>query len=178
MTSSTLPTTPLPTSLPTRSAYIGLGANLGDAAATLAAAWQALARLPQSRGVALSGLYRSAPVEATGPDYLNAVALLATALPAIDLLDQLQGLEAAFGRQRPFHHAPRTLDLDLLLLGDEVVQTGRLTLPHPRLHLRAFVLRPLLDLNPALLAPGLGLLADWLPGTAAQRIEPWTPRPE
>jgi 2-amino-4-hydroxy-6-hydroxymethyldihydropteridine diphosphokinase len=167
----TLPATPLPT----RSAYIGLGANLGDAPATLAAAWQALAQLPQSRGLALSGLYRSAPVDASGPDYVNAVAQLATALPATDLLDLLQGLETAFGRQRPFHHAPRTLDLDLLLLGDEVMQTPRLTLPHPRLHLRAFVLRPLLDLNPALQAPGLGTLADWLPGTADQRIEPVVP---
>ena len=151
-------------------AYVGIGANLGDAQATVAAAGQALAALPQSRLVALSSVYRSAPVDAAGPDFFNAVACLHTHLSPAALLAALQGIELAFGRERPYRHAPRSLDLDLLLLGDEVRNSAELTLPHPRLHLRAFVLRPLLELNPALAPPGLGPLARYLPATADQTI--------
>ena len=151
-------------------AYIGIGANLGDAQATVAAALAALATLPGCTLGQVSPGYRTAPVPAGGPDYINAVAALDTDLPPPALLAALQGIEQAFGRQRPFANAPRTLDLDLLLHGDVVLSTPLLTLPHPRLHQRAFVLRPLLDIAPGLAAPGLGPLSAWLPGTAGQRI--------
>ena len=152
-------------------AYIGLGANLGDLAGTLRAALAALAALPESHLAAVSGAWRSAPVDAGGPDFLNAVARLETALAPLALLDALQAIELSHGRERPYRNAPRTLDLDLLLHGDAVLQTPRLTLPHPRLHERAFVLRPLLELAPGLVLPGLGALAGRLPEVAQQRIE-------
>jgi 2-amino-4-hydroxy-6-hydroxymethyldihydropteridine diphosphokinase len=152
-------------------AYIGIGANLGDAQATVAQALVALGALPGCRLRRASSLYRSAPVDALGPDYVNAVAAIATTLAPAALLAALQGLEQAFGRQRPYHHAPRTLDLDLLLHGDAVCATPELTLPHPRLHRRAFVLQPLLEIAPELVAPGLGALAHWLPATAGQPVE-------
>lgn len=155
----------------TVTAYIGIGANLGDAAATVAAAVTALGHLPDARLLQQSSLYRTAPVDATGPDFFNAVAALVTTLSPDALLTALQGIEQAFGRQRPYHHAPRTLDLDLLLHGDVVCATPRLTLPHPRLHLRAFALQPLLEIAPDLAALGLGALAAWLPATAGQPIE-------
>jgi 2-amino-4-hydroxy-6-hydroxymethyldihydropteridine diphosphokinase len=140
-------------------AYVGLGANLGDdLAATLADAARRLAALPGSRLAALSSAWRSAPVDAGGPDFLNAVAALDTMLAPLDLLDALQAIEQAHGRERPYRNAPRTLDLDLLLHGDLVLVTPRLTLPHPRLAQRAFVLRPLLEIAPQLahLAAGEG----------------------
>lgn len=155
--------------LPT--AYVGIGGNLGDARATVAAAVQALAALPGCRLLRVSSHWRSAPVDAGGPDYVNAVAALACDDPPEQLLAALQAIEHDFGRQRPYHHAPRTLDLDLLLHGQALRATPRLTLPHPRLHLRAFVLQPLLEIAPALAVPGLGALAAYLPATAAQRIE-------
>lgn len=134
-------------------AYVGLGANLGaDLLATLAAAADGLAGLPQTRLVALSSAWRSAPVEADGPEFLNAVAGLDTALAPLALLEQLQALEIAHGRERPYRHAPRTLDLDLLLVDEIEMSTPRLTLPHPRLHQRAFVVLPLLEIAPALSA--------------------------
>lgn len=132
----------------TVTAYIGLGANMGDSAATLNTAAQELAQAGGVLDCTLSPFYRSAPVDADGPDYVNAAARISTTLAAPDLLDLLQSLEARHGRERPYWHAPRTLDLDLLLYGDLRVDTERLTLPHPRLHERAFVLRPLLDLAP------------------------------
>jgi 2-amino-4-hydroxy-6-hydroxymethyldihydropteridine diphosphokinase len=121
--------------------------------------------------VARSGWYRSAPVDASGPDYLNGAAVIDTALAPLDLLDALLAIEAAQGRKRPYRHAPRTLDLDLLLYGDQVLDTPRLTLPHPRAHLRAFVLWPMAELLPAGTWPGQGLLADLLAGVADQRVE-------
>lgn len=154
-----------------RLAHIGLGANLGDARTTLRAAWRALARLPGCLPLQLSAVYRSAPVDAAGPDFFNAVAALHTSLEPLQLLDALQAIELQFGRQRPYANAPRTLDLDLLLLGSLQLQTPRLTLPHPRLHQRAFVLQPLLEIAPGLVAPGLGPLAAHLPGTAAQPMQ-------
>lgn len=160
-----------PAEAPLATAYIGLGANLGDLPATLRAALGALAALPHSRLAAVSGAWRSAPVEAGGPDYLNAVARLETALAPLALLDALQTIEQDHGRERPYRNAPRTLDLDLLALGGLSLDEPRLCLPHPRLHQRAFVLRPLLELAPALALPGLGALADWLPGVADQRLE-------
>lgn len=159
----------LPT--PEVAAWVGIGGNLGDARATVVAALAALATLPGCRPLAVSSLYRSAPVDAGGPDFVNAVAVLATRLSPEALLVALQRIEADFGRQRPFHNAPRTLDLDLLLHGEVQCHTPTLTLPHPRLHQRAFVLQPMLEINPALAVPGLGPLADRLAATADQRIE-------
>jgi 2-amino-4-hydroxy-6-hydroxymethyldihydropteridine diphosphokinase len=158
-------------------AYVGIGANLGNAQDTVAAAVVALGRLPGCRVRQVSSLYRTAPVDAGGPDYINAVVALVTTLSPEALLTALQAVEQAFGRQRPFRHAPRTLDLDLLLHGDQVCATPRLTLPHPRLHQRAFVLQPLLEIAPDLAAPRLGALAAWLPATADQPVARLGPAP-
>ena len=128
--------------------FVGLGANLGDAVASIRQAVQALARLPQTRLVAASRPYRSAPVDAAGPDFINAVAQLETRLTAPALLGALQAIEAAAGRQRPYRNAPRTLDLDLLLYGDARIDSPQLAVPHPRWRQRAFVLRPLAELAP------------------------------
>jgi len=128
--------------------FVGLGANLGDAPASVRAALAQLSRLPQTRLVAASSLYRSAPLDADGPDYVNAVAELRTGLEPAALLAQLQAQELRFGRQRPFRHAPRTLDLDLLLYGDRHIDEPTLTVPHPRLQQRRFVLCPLAELAP------------------------------
>ena len=150
--------------------FVGLGANLGDLNQTLSQALARLAALPQTRLQAVSSSYRSAPIEADGPDYLNAVACLETALAPLDLLDYLQDVERAHGRERPFFNAPRTLDLDLLIYGEQQLQTDRLTLPHPRLQQRAFVLLPLLELVPELAPAGLGSLKRFLPLVADQVI--------
>jgi 2-amino-4-hydroxy-6-hydroxymethyldihydropteridine diphosphokinase len=152
-------------------ACIGLGANLGDASATLRAARDALARLPQTRLLATSPLYRSAPIDAGGADFVNAVALIETGLAAQTLFDELQRIEASHGRERPYRHAPRTLDLDLLLYGDERIDTPTLTVPHPRLHERAFVLLPLADVVPDAVIPGRGPLGPWIARVREQRIE-------
>ncbi|WP_454691560.1 2-amino-4-hydroxy-6-hydroxymethyldihydropteridine diphosphokinase [Achromobacter aloeverae] len=151
-------------------AYIGLGANLGDAGATLR---QALRELAASKGITAceaSPFYRSAPVDAGGPDFVNAVARLRTTLAPLALLDLLQALEHRHGRERPYRNAPRTLDLDLLLYGDVTMDEPRLTLPHPRMHERAFVLRPLLDLAPALTLPQ-GRATDLLAAIDDQPIQ-------
>ncbi len=129
-------------------AYVGLGANLGDPVATVRASVAKLARLPGTRLNAASRLYRSAPVEAQGPDFVNAVVALDTELAAPDLLHALQALEHAAGRERPWRNAPRTLDLDLLLYGDARIDSPELTVPHARLNDRAFVLRPLAEVAP------------------------------
>lgn len=152
-------------------AYVGLGANLGDTRAQLAGALEALARLPQTTVAAVSPHFRTAPIDAGGPDFLNAVAALTTALPAEALLAALQAIEQDFGRQRPYRNAPRTLDLDVLLYGDAVIATPTLTVPHPRLTERAFVLRPLLALAPELVLPDGTRLDAHLPAVAGQRIE-------
>lgn len=152
-------------------AYVGLGANLGDARAALDSACAALARLPQTTLQRCSSTWRSAPIDSSGPDYLNAVAELRTALAPPELLRHLQVIEGAHGRERPYRNAPRTLDLDLLLHGQAALATPELTLPHPRLHERAFVLRPLAELAPDLLVPGRGRVAALLPAVAGQRIE-------
>ena len=157
--------------LPGAVAFVGIGANLGDARRNVVQALAALDHLPGCRLLRASPLYRSAPVDAAGPDFFNAVAELHTSLLPPELLQALQAIESAFGRERPYANAPRSLDLDLLLHGDAVLNTPSLTLPHPRLQLRAFVLRPLLDLTPDLTAPGLGPLAGWLPGVASQRLD-------
>lgn len=152
-------------------AYVGLGANLGDLRPTLEAALADLADVKDLRLEAVSAAWRSAPVGCEGPDYLNAVARVRTTLPPLTLLAALQAIESRHGRERPYANAPRTLDLDLLLYGDQVIDLDRLTVPHPRLALRAFVLRPLLELDPSLTAPGLGALAAFLPSTADQALQ-------
>jgi 2-amino-4-hydroxy-6-hydroxymethyldihydropteridine diphosphokinase len=152
-------------------AYIGLGANLGDARAALESALAALADLPDTTVLRRSSVWHSAPIDSSGPDYLNAVAELRTSLAPIDLLHRLQAIELAHGRERPYRNAPRTLDLDLLLHGELVMSTPELTLPHPRAHERAFVLAPLAELAPDLLIPGRGCVADLLAAVADQRIE-------
>lgn len=154
-----------------RLAYVALGANLADPVTQVRAAINALSRLPESRLTRASSLYRSAPVGIRGqPDFINAVAALETGLTPQGMLDALFDLEAQFGRQRHFHHAPRTLDLDLLLLGGEVINTAQLQLPHPRMHLRAFVIAPLVELDPDCRIPGRGHASAWLAAVSMQRI--------
>ena len=138
------------TNQPAVTALIGMGGNLGQARTTVLAAIDALAQLPQTQLIASSPLYGSAPLgeNAEGPNYVNAVAQLHTTLSADALLRELHRIEGAFGRARSYKNAPRTLDLDILLYGDTVCHTDTLTLPHPRMHERAFVLYPLFDLKP------------------------------
>ncbi len=139
----------MPAARPEVRAFVALGANLGDAAATVQRALQILGDTPGLRLVKASSLYRTAPVDATGPDFINAVAEVVTTLTAPDLLEALQAIEAAEGRERPYRNAPRTLDLDVLLYGDARIDSPRLTVPHPRMHERAFVLVPLAEVAPA-----------------------------
>jgi 2-amino-4-hydroxy-6-hydroxymethyldihydropteridine diphosphokinase len=134
-------------------AYVGLGANLGDAAGTLK---EAMRQLGLVAGVSLarqSSLYRSAPVDSSGPDYINAVVQLQTVLTAPELLACLHWIEQAAGRERPYRNAPRTLDLDILLYGDGQVNSAALTIPHPRMWQRAFVLVPLAEIAPQRVTP-------------------------
>lgn len=153
-------------------AFVALGANLGDAAAALDSAFAALDDLPGTRLVARSSLYRSAPIGVTGhPDYLNAVAAIDTTLAAPDLLAALLDLESSHGRRRETELAPRTLDLDLLLYGDATIALPGLDVPHPRMHLRAFVLVPLAEIAPDTDIPGRGRAADLLDTVRDQRIE-------
>jgi 2-amino-4-hydroxy-6-hydroxymethyldihydropteridine diphosphokinase len=153
-------------------AYIGIGANLGDARANVEDALARLAALPGARLAAASSLYRTAPIDSSGDDYVNAVALLDTTLAPHALLRALQSIEQAHGRKRPYHNAPRTLDLDLLLYGEEVIgDAPTLLVPHPRLHERAFVLMPLAEIAPSLVIPDRGAVAGLLAGVADQAIE-------
>lgn len=129
-------------------ACVALGANLGDAVATVQQALRDVAALPDTQMFKASSLYRSAPFEAQGPDFINAVALIQTQLSPLALLYALQALERQSGRERPYKNAPRTLDLDLIFYGDVALATPELTLPHPRWHERAFVLQPLAEVWP------------------------------
>lgn len=151
--------------------YIALGANLGNPAATVRAAFAALANLPETRVVRTSSLYRTAPVGITEqPEFVNAVAELATTLAPEALLEALLEVEQRFGRVRAEKNGPRTLDLDVLLYDQRLVDLPHLTLPHPRLHLRAFVLYPLAEIAPGLRLPGRGSVDAWLPAVANQGI--------
>lgn len=150
--------------------FIGLGANLGDAAQTLRAAIAAIAALPGTHMKAQSALYLSAPVDAEGPEFTNSVIEVETALEPLGLFQALQVIETEQGRQRPYRNAPRTLDLDLLLYGTRSLITPTLTVPHPRLHQRAFTLLPLLELAPSVTHPILGRLALQVPTVANQVI--------
>ena len=133
---------------PPSTVWIGLGANLGERADTLRLAIGAIDAISETRVQRVSSLYRSTPVDAGGPDYLNAVAGLSTTLAPQALLQALQAIELAAGRQRPYRNAPRTLDLDIVDWADATIDTATLTVPHPRLWQRAFVLRPLAELVP------------------------------
>ncbi|MDB5893221.1 MAG: 2-amino-4-hydroxy-6-hydroxymethyldihydropteridine diphosphokinase, partial [Rhodoferax sp.] len=123
-------------------------ANLGDAASAVRLAMEAIAAMPETALTARSSLYLTAPVESSGPDYVNAVVQVSTSLSAPALLTSLQAIEQAAGRQRPYLNAPRTLDLDILNYGDATVHSPRLTIPHPRMTARAFVLGPLAEIAP------------------------------
>lgn len=148
-------------------AYVGIGSNLQEPASQVRGAFDDLARLPNTRLTARSSLYRSAPIGyAAQPDFVNAVAALDTGLSARDLFAELQRLEGRHGRERSFANAPRTLDLDLLLFGDERIAAQDLVVPHPRMHERAFVLRPLLEV-----APDLETYKPFLEACAGQKIE-------
>jgi 2-amino-4-hydroxy-6-hydroxymethyldihydropteridine diphosphokinase len=132
--------------LPGFRAYIGLGGNLGDVSATFQDVLARLAAVPYTQIEGASSLYRTKPVGATGPDFLNAVVAVRTSLGPHELLGVLQGLERAHHRERAYPNAPRTLDLDLLWFGGVVLKRPELTVPHPRMHERAFVLAPLAEL--------------------------------
>lgn len=137
-------------------AFIGIGSNLGDALENVRRAFLRLEQLPGTKVTAQSGLFRTAPINAGGNDYINAVAQVDTELVAEILLYELQLIEAEFGRQRPYPNAPRTLDLDILLYGEQVIASESLHVPHPRLTQRAFALIPLLQLDPFIAIPGKG----------------------
>lgn len=153
-------------------AYVALGSNLADPVTQLGAAFDELGRLPQTRLVARSSLWRSAPVGYLDqPDFVNAVAAIETTLEAEMLLAHLLDIERRHGRVREFQNAPRTLDLDIALYGDDRIDTPTLTVPHPRMQERAFVLLPLNELAPDVVIPGHGPLRDLLPAVAGQRLE-------
>jgi 2-amino-4-hydroxy-6-hydroxymethyldihydropteridine diphosphokinase len=138
-------------------AYVALGSNLRDPAAQVRAGFEALAMLPDSRVAAVSSLYLTAPVgHLDQPDFVNAVALIETALAPRALLEELLAIERQFGRVRGVPNGPRTLDLDILLYGDESHEDEALTIPHPRMHERAFVLAPLAEIAPDVMIPGRG----------------------
>ena len=153
-------------------AYIGVGSNLEDPRAQVERALGELAELPRSRLVARSSLYRSAPLgyEAQ-PEFINAVARLDTELAAAELLARLQAIEAEHGRRRSFANAPRSLDLDLLHFGEQRISGPELTVPHPRMHERAFVLVPLIEIAPGARIPGRGSAAALAAALAPQEIE-------
>jgi len=153
-------------------AYIGIGSNLDEPRAQVERAFDELSRLPRTRLLARSSLYRSAPVGyAAQPDFVNAVAALDTALAADELLRELQAIESRHARKRSFANAPRTLDLDLLLFGDARIDERDLRVPHPRMHERAFVLAPLLEIAPQARIPGHGSAAERLAACSSQKVE-------
>ncbi len=153
--------------------YIGLGGNLGDPEKYLSLAAQEIAQYPDFRNVQVSSLYKTEPIDASGPDYLNAVMKLETELEPDKILKVLLKIEQELGRERPagIHNAPRVIDCDLLLAGDIQQDSAFLTLPHPRMHERAFVLVPCLELDPKLSIPSYGLAVDLLKEIKNQRIE-------
>lgn len=162
--------------MPGTDAFIGLGSNLAEPSVQLAQAVIRLAALPQTELVAQSPFYRSRPVGPQDqPDFVNGAVWLRTALSPLPLLDQLQAIEQAHGRERRQHWGPRTLDLDLLLFGRQAIAETRLTVPHPQLPNRDFVLQPLLDLDPALTLPDGTRVADLrsrCPDNQLQKLDP------
>lgn len=152
-------------------ACIGIGANLGDARANVEDALLRLAALPATTLLARSSLWRTAPIDSSGDDYINAVARIDTALAPLALLEALRAIELAHGRERPYRNAPRTLDLDLLLYDAVQLDTPALTVPHPRMHQRAFVLAPLCEIDADASIPGIGAARTLLAQVADQAIE-------
>jgi 2-amino-4-hydroxy-6-hydroxymethyldihydropteridine diphosphokinase len=146
-------------------AYIALGANLGDAEGMLRQALDQIAALPSTTVDKCSSFYRTAPVDATGPDYINAVAAISTLQSAPVLLQMLQAIEQGAGRERPYRNAPRTLDLDVLLYGSARIQSAALTVPHPRMADRGFVLLPLAEIAPELVP------VAWLDAVRDQAVQ-------
>jgi 2-amino-4-hydroxy-6-hydroxymethyldihydropteridine diphosphokinase len=151
-------------------AFIGIGANLGDAQANVEDAIDRLDELPGTMLVSISSSWRTAPIDSSGADYINAVACIDTELAPLDLLAALQAIELAHGRERPYRNAPRTLDLDILLYEGEQIDTPALQVPHPRMHERAFVLAPLLEIAPGANIPGRGPAKSFMAGVADQQI--------
>jgi 2-amino-4-hydroxy-6-hydroxymethyldihydropteridine diphosphokinase len=155
-----------------RVVYVGLGSNLSDPRAQVLRALRALDGLPDTRVMARSSLYRSAPVGfLEQPDFINAVAQLETSLSPRSLLDVLLELEHECGRTREFRNAPRTLDLDVLLYDDLRHHEHGLTIPHPQMHQRAFVLQPLLEIAPDCVIPGIGSVLAALQQCGNQELE-------
>ncbi len=144
---------------------------MGEARKTVEYAIERLAHIPQTRLLQSSSLFLTAPIDSSGDDYINAVAELTTELDAQSLLEHLQALELACGRERPYRNAPRTLDLDILLFGSAVINSEHLCVPHPRMCERAFVMIPLLQLNPAITIPGKGAAHQYIPAVAGQGIQ-------
>lgn len=157
----------------TVAAFIGLGSNLEEPARQVQAGVDALRDLPQTELLVCSSSYRSAPVGVMAqPDFINAVCAIGTRLPALELMRRLLEIERRHGRvRRSVKGGARTLDLDLLLYGSEILATAELTVPHPRMHERAFVLAPLLEIAPGLDIPGRGPVTALLRGCAGQRVE-------
>ena len=151
-------------------AYVGLGANLAAPRQSVIDAIDALDKLPDTRVTAQSSLFRTAPIDASGDDYINAVAQIATTLAPEDLLVALQELERAAGRERPYANAPRVLDLDLLLYGAQIIHSATLTVPHPRLTERAFTLIPLLQIDALIRIPGGAAAHTYVTAVAGQPI--------
>lgn len=153
-------------------AFVGLGSNLDEPRRQVEQAVGELGAIPRTKLLRASAMYRSAPVGyLEQPDFINAVAALDTALEPAELLGELQAIEARHGRARSFRNAPRTLDLDVLLYGDSSFESERLKIPHPRMHERAFVLRPLLELDSAISIPGHGTARTLLEACSGQRTE-------
>lgn len=157
---------------PMTRAYIALGANLGDPVATLEQAIDAIGALPSTLVVKRSGWYRSAPIGyAAQPDFVNGVIAVDTSFDAEALLSALLAIEDRLGRIRSFDNAPRTIDLDVLLYGELVQASAALTVPHPRMHERAFVLAPLIEIAPDIYIPGRGSAQRLLEQYRGQRVE-------
>ena len=152
-------------------AYVALGANLKRPEDQVRAGFEELAMLPNTRLLAVSSLYRSAPVGyAEQPDFINAVAGIETTLSARELLDALLAIERQYGRVRDFPNAPRTLDLDIVLYGETELHEPGLSIPHPRMHERAFVVVPLAEIAPEAIVPGRGRVRDLLAGVDAATL--------
>ena len=152
-------------------AYIGLGSNLGDSNQLLGQAIAQLNGLENCAVVSQSSFWQSAPYEAQGPDFTNAAIGLSTSLAPLALLKKMQEIENQLGRKRPYPNAPRTLDLDLLWMQETNIKSAELTLPHPRLHMRAFVVLPLAQIAPDLAIDGLGKISDWVKQTRDQVVK-------
>ena len=151
--------------------YLGLGGNLGHPLALFDEVAEHFRQHPLSTNVKESPRYESAPVDATGPNYVNSVLEVQWQGSAAELLSACLGLEAQLGRIRTTRNAPRPIDVDVLLFGLQTVHTDSLTVPHPRMHLRRFVLEPLLQLNPQAQIPCMGLARDYLQATLDQDVQ-------